>query len=140
MVVPERLWHYISKNSACSIVHRSIGFLPRHFWLRATFWWCLTLRWFETGRISCTQWVIVSIGIPVLAVLYGVLAEEASYAAVVVAVSEQLQPAVAVALVLLLADEAERCRIGAGSADSHAEAIVERAVGGIIGRRTCWRS
>jgi len=45
-------------------------------------------------------------------------------------VSEQLQAAVAVGLVLTGSHETERCWVRAGFADGHAEAIVERAVGG----------
>ena len=55
------------------------------------------------------------------------LGEKPADGRVIVAVSEQLQSAVAVRLVLALADKAERSRRGSRSTDGVAERIVEHS-------------
>ena len=78
--------------------------------------------------INHFQRIIVAVGIPVVACFRRIGGDEASDAGVVVAVAEQLQPAVIVRLVLTFAHETERRRRGACSADDHSEAVVEHAV------------
>ena len=78
--------------------------------------------------INHFQRIIVAVGIPVVACFRRIGGDEASDAGVVVAVAEQLQPAVIVRLVLTFAHETERRRRGACAADGHAEAVVEHRV------------
>jgi hypothetical protein len=61
----------------------------------------------EAFWVNTSDRIILAVRVPVVAVLDGVTGEETADARIVVAVAEQLQAAVAVALVALRADEAE---------------------------------
>ncbi len=79
--------------------------------------------------ICAVKRIVVTVGVPVDSGFGGIRGEEASDGRIVVAVSEQLQPTVAVTLVLTGSDKTERSGRSSRSTERVAERIVEHTVG-----------
>ena len=82
----------------------------------------------QPARVGLVHRVVVAVGVPVVAVPRRVLADEPPRPAVVVAVPQELQPAVGVRLVARLLVPRLRRRVGAEPADRVAEGIPVVAV------------
>jgi hypothetical protein len=84
----------------------------------------------QSLRIDAGERIIFYVGVPVIAVGYGVLADESPGVSVVVAVAEELETGIGIRLVLLSPHETERSRRGPCPADYEPERVVEDSVGG----------